>query len=302
MNAARATCAAFNLLTGRLHLRHPHSRRGLLCLLLLALRFPFLAEAADHDWQIGVSASYSSGDYGTGSTTTITSVPLTLRRLFRDGDIRLTIPYISVTGDCSVTLVAGVPNRTEGTCPTETRVIRRGNQIRVQRRVRQTRTTNGGIGDIVLQGRYYILDENRLLPTVAVTGRIKFPTADPDRGLGTGEFDEGAGIEISKQLFRNVLGFVDGGYTIIGKPEDVPLRNQWYYDLGLGYSFTENLLGSIYYEEYRAVIAGTENPRDVFLALNYKLTPELRLSASYLIGLSDGAPDYAISGGIAYRF
>lgn len=70
----------------------------------------------------------------------------------------------------------------------------------MQTRTTATRTTQSGIGDILLQGRYYILDEQGLLPTVALLARIKFPTADRDRGLGTGEFDEKFGIQLSKTL------------------------------------------------------------------------------------------------------
>jgi len=38
------------------------------------------------------------------------------------------------------------------------------------------------------------------MPLVAITGRIKLPTADADSGLGTGEFDEGMGLELTKAL------------------------------------------------------------------------------------------------------
>lgn len=84
---------------------------------------------------------------------------------------------------------------------------------------------------------------------MAVTGKIKFPTAYRDRGLGTGEFDERLGLQLSKKLTEAWISFVDLGYTNLGDPPGVTLRNQWNYDLGLGYYFTKTLLGSVYYEE-----------------------------------------------------
>lgn len=272
---------------------------------------------ADHKWQVGVAPSYSSGNYGTNTTTTITYIPLIVRRLFQDGDISLTIPYVSITSNGAVTLVGGVPNRTSqsgssgsgssgsgggsggpgsgSSGPGNSRDKRPGNVL-------PSKTTDSGIGDIILRARYYLIEERTSMPLVAVTGRIKFPTADEDRGLGTGQFDEGIGLEFSKQFTEKVIGFADVGYTIIGKPDNVPLRNQWNYDLGVGYYFTNNLLGSVYYEEYRALIAGLQNPRDLLCAVNYRATSVFRMNASVQIGLSSGAPDYGLTGGVSYRF
>ena len=262
--------------------------------LALAATSPVCA-GSDDRWQTGLSLYRSSGDYGTGSTTTITSVPLFIRRLFDNGDVTLVVPYVSVTGDCGVTLLSGVPNRTDGTCP----VVTTPNGKRT--RTVQTRTTESGLGDLVLRGRYYVLDEGALLPTVALTAKIKFPTADRDRGLGTGEFDEGLGIELSRKLSDAWIGFVDVGYTVLGDPPDVNLRNQWNYDVGAGYYVTKALLASVYYEGWTAALPGLSSPRDLLFALNLATNP-IRLNASIARGLSDGSPDWAFMAGLSVRF
>ncbi len=252
------------------------------------------------DWQIGFSPSYYSGNYGTASTTSITYLPLAVRRLFDNGDLTFTMPYICVTGNGAVTVLNGVPNRvnSSGNSGSSTG----GGKGKKPGNVEPTSSTDCGVGDLVFRGRYYLVDEQGLVPTIAVTGRVKIPTADSDRGLGTGRFDESFGVEMSKKLIGKWLGFVDFGYTFIGDPQDVNLRNQWYYDLGVGYNLTNNLLVSMYYEEYRALIEGLSNPRDLLFALNYKATSAIRFNASILVGLSDGAPDYGFTGGISWRF
>ncbi len=58
----------------------------------------------------------------------------------------------------------------------------------------------------------------------------------------------------------------------------------------------------MYYEEYRALIAGLSNPRDLRFAMNYKPSDLLRFNASILVGLSDGAPDYGLTRGISWQF
>ena len=217
----------------------------LFCLLLLGAEAPAPEpDKTDPTWQFAFTPNYSSGSYGTGANTTIVYVPLSIQRLFKDGDVALVVPFVSVTGDGSVTLLSGVPNRrtTVGTAP-------------------GTRVTEAGLGDLVLRGRYYALDQANWWPTIALTARLKIPTAQSSRGLGTGKPDEGFGIETSRTLGEKWVIFVDAGFTFIGKPAGFNLQNQWNYDLGFGYYFTKALILSAYYEEYRTVIQGNQNPR-----------------------------------------
>jgi hypothetical protein len=258
-----------------------------------------ISRADDSKWQIGPSIYHSSGDYGTGSTTTMTALPLSVRRLFQDGDITLVLmPYLSITSDCSVTMIGGVPNRTGGTCEPTTDPSKPNKPPKV----RSSPVTERGIGDTILRGRYYLLDEQGWRPTLAVTAKIKFPTASRDQGLGTGEFDEGLGMELSKKFGTTWIGFADVSYTNLGDPPGLDLRNQWNYDFGVGYYFSKELMASLFYEEWTAVIPELQNPRDLLLALNYIATQTFRLNASLARGLSDGAPDWAFTAGVGIRF
>src|SRR3989441_7117590 len=60
-------------------------------------------------------------------------------------------------------------------------------------------TTEEGIGDVLLKVSYAILEEKALIPEIAPYVKIKFPTADETRGLGTGEYDETIGVDLSKR-------------------------------------------------------------------------------------------------------
>ena len=110
--------------------------------------------------------------------------------------------------------------------------------------------------------------------------RVKVPTADSARGLGTGRFDETLGTELTQRLPSDFVAFADAGYTLIGHVPGAGLRNQWYYDLGLGYYLTKTLLGSVYYEEWRAVVQGFQNPQDLLFALNWTATDALRFNTA----------------------
>lgn len=271
-----------------------------LVMCLGAWLLPLTSHAEERNWMTSLSIGTSTGKYGTDVPTSIVYVPMTIRRLFENGDVSLTIPFVSVTGDCSVTLLNGITNRTGGTCKQRT-VSLFGGQF--------TRTftlpevvNNQGLGDLQLQGRYYVVEEEGWLPLVAVTARVKIPTANPAVGLGTGEFDEAGGLEVSKRIGSDWLVFADAGFAIIGKIDGISLRNQWNYDAGAGYYITDQLLMTVAYEEWRAIVSGLKNPRDILVGLNYKVTSACRISLSTTIGLSDGAPDYGLTGGVSIRF
>ena len=112
------------------------------------------------------------------------------------------------------------------------------------------RATHCGMGDIVMRGRYYVVDERGWIPTIAVRGHIKAPTADDGLGLGTGRPDEGFGLEISR-MFGATTAMVDGGYTVIGKPAGLDFNNVWWYDVGLGQDLAGDRVNiSVFFEEY----------------------------------------------------
>ncbi len=243
-------------------------------------------------WRVGGNAFFSSGKYGTDTRTDTLYVPVSLRRMFDNGDLTLVIPYVTVTSDCEVTVVSGEPTRTGGLCP------------RTPSGSSPSRVTASGLGDVLLIGRYflYIEREGGVFPSILLSGRVKAPTADRDRGLGTGEWDEGAGLGLTKLFTDKLVGLADVGYTIIGKPSGTNLRNQWSYDVGLGYYIVPTVLASVYYEEARSLVSGFQNPREIFAALTWKVKQDFRLNAGVEKGLSSGAPEYGFSVGAALQF
>ena len=288
--------------------------------------------ASERNWQIGFSPSYSHGNFGTNTTSEFIYAPLSIRRLFSKGDISLVIPSVTSITDGRTTLVGGTAFRVDDSsgsnsgsggsgggggggsnddggcsgkgqsgsgkdrnCGTTTRVV--GQKV-----------TTTGIGDVILRGRYYVIEETAYTPLIAVTARFKFPTATASQGLGTGKFDHGYGIEMSKLIGQSWLIFFDGGYNFIGDPDladgsgTLGLRNQYWYDVGTGYYVTKDLLTSVYFEEYRALRPGLPNARDVFFSTNYRLSPAWRMNGGVAVGLSNGAPDYVVSIGSSYRF
>ena len=272
-----------------------------MCAMLIVLVIPVLASADDEQWQIGSAPSLSSGKYGTDVRTDVLQTPISARRLFNRGDATVVFPFTCIWGTGSVTVVNGIPVRQERLANATTTTTRGGAAT-----VSPAVTRNCGMGDIIVRGRFYLVDEHGWLPTVAVRGHVKTPTASVEQGLGTGEFDEGAGLEVSRTFLSGTTAMIDGGYTVIGKPAGVVYNNNLWYDIGLaqdvgpGSKPMANL--SVFFEEYRAIVPGLENARDVLTVLTLKGASGWRLQLAGEIGLSSGAPDHSFMLGASRRF
>lgn len=255
-------------------------------------------------WRVTATVNYSSGSYGEATNTNILYAPLTVRRVFRDGDLSVTIPFVSVSGTGSVRLVGGVPARTGGTGGGAVSTVSGGTGRGKNPGATplSSTTTDSGVGDVIVRGRYYLVEEGDVAPLVAVTGRLKVPTADADRGLGTGEFDEGAGLEFTKTIADRWLAYLDAGYNLIGDAPGTNFNNQWWYDVGVGHDVTDALHVSVFYEEYRALVNSVSNARDVLAVANYMVDESVHINTSLLVGLSNGAPQYGVGAGVRVRF
>ncbi len=175
--------------------------------LLLACVSPAAAED-EPLWSLSSSVNYSVGDYGTGKDTTFIYVPFTLGVKPIDGfTLGLTIPYVYQTGQTVVITGGGV-------------AVRKDKQRQLGTATQnQVTSTEHGLGDVLLKGQYVLVEEKSVLPEVAPYLKIKFPTADQGKGLGTGEFDETVGVDLSKTLFPRFVSYVTLAYTVIGSPE-----------------------------------------------------------------------------------
>jgi hypothetical protein len=285
--------------------------------------------AAERNWQISFTPSYSHGNFGTNTTSEFIYAPFSIRRFFSKGDISLVIPSVTAITDGRTTVVGNTAFRVDddnsggnsssggggGGSEDDGGCSGKGSNVSGKDRACGTTTrtvgqkvTTTGIGDIILRGRYYVVEEQDYVPLIAMTARFKFPTANASQGLGTGEFDHGYGVEVSKLIGASWLVFFDGGYNFIGDPDladgsgTLGLRNQYWYDVGTGYYVTKDLLATVYFEEYRALRPGLPNARDVFFSTNYRLSAAWRVNGGVAVGVSNGAPDYVVSIGTSYRF
>jgi hypothetical protein len=265
---------------------------------------PVAAHAQTTGWQIGTASSFSTGRYETSTPTSVIYTPTSARRLFADGDVTVVFPFTCIKGDAGVTVVSGSPVRTERGTATNSPTDRTGTGDGTTRATTASEPVSAcGMGDIVVRGRYYLIDERAWLPTIAVRGHVKAPTASRARGLGTGRPDEGIGVEVSRSVTRELLILIDAGYTVVGKPPDTRYRNTWWYDVGVSKDLAAGRLNlSAFFEEYAAILPGAATARDLMVAALVRGATGWRLQVSGQFGLSAGAPDQAWTVGASRRF
>lgn len=263
--------------------------RRLVVAIALVLLGAVPARAQDEPWRsFSNSVNYSVGDYGTGKDTSLVYIPFTLGvtpldRLW----LTLTVPYIHQTTQNVVITGGGV-------------AARNGAGGKFARPARST--TESGLGDVLLKGSYVLVREQDLIPEIAPYVKIKFPTADEDRGLGTGEFDETVGVDLSKRLIETLFGYLTLSYTFIGDPPGTDFRNSFGWSIGAAYAVMPPLSVFGFLEGSTAIARGQADPVELRVGAEYKLTKALKLTGSVTRGLTDGAADWGVSAGLALRF
>ena len=258
--------------------------------LLLACVLPAAAEDEPR-WSLSSSVNYSVGDYGTGKDTTFIYVPFTLGVKPIDRfTLSLTIPYVHQTGETVVITGGGVAVRKD-----KQRQLGTATQSQVT-------STEDGLGDVLLKGQYVLIEEQSVLPEIAPYLKIKFPTADSDRGLGTGEFDETIGVDLSKALFPRFVGYLTLAYTFIGSPAGTSFDNSFGWSVGAAYLVAQPFSVFAFLDGSTAISPGQANPLEVRVGADYRVTEALKIFGSVSRGLSDGAADWGVSAGLALRF
>lgn len=227
------------------------------------------------DWGIRVSTGfdYSSGDYGDDTDTDIFFLPVTFKHEREFGAFKLTVPYVSIKS-------AGGS-------------IGAGGDVSVDPNAGEKRETESGLGDVVFAYTHYAYAGNDNWPIVDLTGKVKFGTADENKGLGTGETDYSVEVDLTKLYDQSVL-FVTLGHKFYGDPPGSNLDNANYVSLGAGYQLNGDTSFGLIYDTREASSSSGDDLSEATAYVSHKLTNEYKLLGYLVKGFSDGSADYGI--------
>lgn len=256
-----------------------------LALLATSLSLPAMAGTPS----VSAGASYFSGKYGSATTTTIWSVPLVFGYDTGSWHFKVTLPYISVTGVGDV--LPGV-GKVQNSNPIGLG-SGRGNAPGGGGTTTTTTgtTTASGMGDVTAQAGYTLFYDQDARMGMDLGAKVKFGTADANKGLGTGQNDYGLNLDTYKGIGKWTF-FGGVGYTHYGSSQYIKLSNGSNANAGFSYKVADNdNLGAFYYYRQRISSYGYRQS-EVTGFWNHKFSDTMRLQAYVLAGLSNGSPDF----------
>jgi len=241
-------------------------------LALLVISIPAIA---DNKFSLGTGFDYSTGTYGNAASTSILMVPV-IAKLESDGlTVKLTVPFISITGPGGV--VQGVGR--VGAAP-------------VAVGGRNSTTTNSGLGDVTTSLGYTVYSADAF--SLDLVGKVKFGTAAAP-ALGTGKTDYSVQVDGFYTL-NQTTPFVTIGYKVYGQPVGYTLKNSPYATLGASQKLGEKTSAGIMLDFVKSPIATSADRRELTVFAAQKIGSSLKVQANLLKGFSNASPDFG--GGI----
>lgn len=230
---------------------------------------------------LGFGAEFETGDYGGETTLDSLRIPFLIDWIPTPWlGLSLEIPYLRQTSSSETVSVGGrrMPRRGETRTTTSTAV-------------RTETHSESGLGDVTLDVNLRLLAETDTRPGVGALIYVKIPTADEEKGLGTGEFDRGAGLRTGKIIgdwsVRAKALYVQPGTSALYDPDAY-----WDWSTSLSYLGNLSLRPGIGVSGGTAAFEGEDDPLEISARLGILKSERTSLSLSLARGLSDASPDW----------
>lgn len=261
-----------------------------------------IAESALPKFAIGIGLELSSGSFGTGVTSTYATAPVIIDWFPTERiDLELVVPLIYQRSANMSHASLGTNMQSPGSVAAKS--VGRGPGSGAGGG-KGGRIFGGeyGLGDITVTSGYSLLIDSNTSPNIRPTVYVKFPTADESNGLGTGKFDFGAGLAVSK-WFGNWQPFAEGRYVVQGASHnDTGAENFVTADTGVSYSWSERFVTSGFARYGSKLFDGMSAPLEVRVKMSWRFSDQMYTDVYALRGLSDGSSDYGGGASVFVEF
>jgi hypothetical protein len=256
-------------------------KQALIAVLALAAAPATLAQDAGK-WSAGAGIGYTSGDYGTTETTSILSVPFTLRYEHERWTFKGTLPWYSISGSSAVVPELGAADRGN----------RRGGGAAT--------SSTSGFGDATASATYTAFYDARSKLGIDVTGKVKLPTGEADKGLSSGSTDFTFGGDLYKTIDRTTW-FGGLSYTTFGS-SSLQLDNAVGYSVGASYRLDSRDSIGLSLDGRTRVSAATAAQRELIGYWSRAFDSRWKLHTYGLVGLANGSPDFGLGASVLRAF
>ncbi|MDP6536607.1 MAG: transporter [Gammaproteobacteria bacterium] len=230
---------------------------------------------------LSIGAYYAKGDYGELLDTTIHFFPVTYSLDRGNWGFQLMVPQIRIEGLGNVLVNIGGLNR----AVTATQV-----------------STSSGIGDSVATLVYRFDPISASAPFVELRLDAKLPTADEEKGLGTGEADYSIQADLS-QYFGTAMIFATLGYNFRGTSRLYEgLQDSAFAQLGFVYPLNQGWSFGTFYDYREAASSFTPETHDLVPFVSWQLNEKWTFTAMTAWGFTDASADITALGQLSYRW
>ena len=237
-----------------------------------------VAEETYTDLRFSVGGDYSSGKYGGTQNTNIAYVPLGVKYEYGNLSLTATVPWLSISGPGSV---AGGPD--------DPVVI--GDE--------GVRTTESGLGDVSLGAAYTIEPLTDSMPFFEVSGKVKLPTANETKGLGTGKADYALQLDAFKS-YGNITPFATIGHRWRGSSALITLKNSIYASAGVSYKLDDTKSAGLSIDYQSKSTATSKSRLEAVPFVSFKTSDKTKIMAYGSAGFTDSVPAVGIGLQVSY--
>lgn len=283
----------------------------IVCCLLLFLVFaqpmPVFAAEAEHrlgqgvNLAVGIGIEAAYGDYGSSADATVLTMPLlVMANPMDDLDLTLELPLVYQNSRSGSGVMVTQSGRGSGSVSGRGRGMVGGSTA-------TTTVTGGGtvseagVGDINLTVGWTMFQDEGNRPRIRSTLYLKAPSGDDSRGLGTGTFEGGPGLSVSKWLGDLQL-FGDGAWILQESTATYQGKNYVAYSIGAGLQAMDRLFVSLYAKGSLRRVEGGSAPLEGRLKVNFLQSRRIAWEVYAATGFTDASP--AVGGGmfVMYQF
>ncbi|MDH2916721.1 MAG: hypothetical protein PXX77_07585 [Gallionella sp.] len=233
----------------------------------------------DGKFSLETGMDSNSGTYGRTQSTDILYVPVIGKYQGKTWSLKLTIPYLQITGPGNVINGVGVTGAAAA----------------------NTRVTQSGLGDVVVAASNNIYNDVASGVMVNLTGKVKLGTADSAKGLGSGKNDYAFQSDLY-QVKGNLTGFGTFGYRVYGSPAAYTLNNVFYGWLGGSYKFGQETHGGIMLNLSQKIITTGSSHTEVIAFVSHKLADNWKAQGYVLKGFTNSVPNWGFGANATYVF
>ena len=256
------------------------SNRRLVALPVAALALaavPGNALAEAPRFSLGAGAEYTTGDYGGDESVDEFYLPVTATLDFERVSLRLTVPFLSVRAPELTTITGPDGQPVIGEGPTQ---------------------TESGLGDVLASLTVFdVLSGSGGDLALDLTGKVKFGTADEEKGLGTGEQDYSLQADVFR-FFDKATLMGTAGYSFRGDPEGYDLDNTFFASVGASYLVTERSRVGAFFDFRDASVPDTDKIQELSAWMSTRVGERVKAQFYVLAGFGDSSPDWG--GGLSF--